>query len=84
MKQYVFYDKALCNEFIARLNLRHYSVLNNYQTNIQNKLVRTTLLQVHDNHDLQDFISNDYVCNRDPNTLIINTLSNFTLIYVTV
>ena len=54
-RHYVFVNKARCNEFIGRLNLRDYQIV------YPNSLKKTTLLIVNDIHDIQDFLTEDYV-----------------------
>jgi hypothetical protein len=79
---YVFLNKALCNEFIGRLNLRKYEIVYPYVVCFSGLLKKTTLLVVQDAHSAQDFIDNDYVCNRDPSIIRRETLNTgFILIY---
>ncbi len=79
---YIFLNKALCNEFIGRLNLRNYEIVYPYVVCFSGLPKKTTLLVVHDAHSLQDFINNDYVCNRDPSIICRETLTaGFILIY---
>lgn len=74
LSKYIFLDKALCNEFIGRLNLRKYEIVCPHVVCFSGLLKKTTLLVVYDVHCVKDFIDNDYVCNRDPATISIKTL----------
>jgi hypothetical protein len=74
LSKYIFVDKALCNEFIGRLNLRNYEIVYSHVVCFSGLPKKTTLLIVQDTHSARDFINNDYVCNRDPSTICIKTL----------
>jgi len=63
----MFFDKVLCNEFIARTNLRNYDVC---FTKIPKKLITLTT-DCLPQPLIDDFLTNDYVCSRDPNTVKI-------------
>ncbi len=85
MHYFIFVDKALCNEFIARLNLRNYDIIYPSVVCFANLPKKTTTLQVNGvtQNLLHEFMQNDYVCNRNPKTVKIKQLNTMhTLIYV--
>jgi hypothetical protein len=73
MHYFIFADKALCNEFVARTNLRCYDIIKPVVYFAQLPKKTTTLATSHPQpHSLlQEFLQNDYVCDRDPNTVVV-------------
>ncbi len=85
MQCFIFLDKALCNEFVARLNLRDYNIIYPSVVCFANLPKKTTTLQIKGvtQNLLQEFLQNDYVCDRDPTTVKVKCIDKYhTLIYV--